>query len=379
MPDWLALVGDAADGIPGIPGWGEKSAGAVLARYGRLEAIPDDAAAWDVAVRGRDRLAESLRERREDAALYRRLATLRTDVPLAESLEDLEWRGARRGDLEALCREIGAEELLAAVLALAPGLTPRPPGEGRRRDDRMRPGTAHLVPEGTVPMKRPRVLVLAAAAAPTAVEPGPGPCRRPSEWLGGGGLLVGVPLGEFADATDEGFGVAGTSCSPPGVDRSASASRRAGPGLWQPDDRHAGARDGGLVTEDLTTDNWLLNAGLGPQVMLRSGTVRPYAYALAGVGYFGDRYVARRRLRYDGYRYDELRRHHVRLVGGGWPADPVSRSVAIDLGVQYVGNGTVRYLAKAISSRRRVNAPPVIVPRKTEANLLTITVGVMFW
>ena len=115
IPDWLALVGDAADGIPGIPGWGEKSAGAVLARYGRLEAIPDDPAAWDVAVRGRDRLAASLRERREDAALYRRLATLRTDVPLAEGLGDLEWRGARRGELEALCREIGAEGLVERV------------------------------------------------------------------------------------------------------------------------------------------------------------------------------------------------------------------------------------------------------------------------
>ena len=120
IPDWLALVGDAADGIPGIPGWGEKSAGTVLARYGRLEAIPDDPAAWDVAVRGRDRLAASLRGRREDAALYRQLATLRTDVPLAESLADLEWRGARRADLEALCREIGAEELLRRVPSWRP-------------------------------------------------------------------------------------------------------------------------------------------------------------------------------------------------------------------------------------------------------------------
>jgi 5'-3' exonuclease len=115
VPDWLALVGDTADGIPGIPGWGEKSAGVVLARYGTLEAIPDDAASWDVAVRGRDRLAASLREGRDDAALYRRLATLRTDVPLAESLADLEWRGARRGDLEPLCREIGAPDLLSRV------------------------------------------------------------------------------------------------------------------------------------------------------------------------------------------------------------------------------------------------------------------------
>jgi len=115
IPDWLALVGDAADGIPGIPGWGEKSAGAVLARYGTLEAIPDDPACWDVAVRGRDRLAASLRAHPAEARLYRTLATLRTDVPLAEGLVELEWRGARRPDLEAICRQIGAGELLGRV------------------------------------------------------------------------------------------------------------------------------------------------------------------------------------------------------------------------------------------------------------------------
>ena len=109
IPDWLALVGDAADGIPGIPGWGAKSAAAVLARYGHLEAIPDDAAALGrggARARPPGRVAPRAPRRR---ALYRRLATLRTDVPLAETLDDLEWRGARRGDLEALCREIGAE------------------------------------------------------------------------------------------------------------------------------------------------------------------------------------------------------------------------------------------------------------------------------
>jgi 5'-3' exonuclease len=115
IPDWLALVGDTADGIPGIPGWGEKSAAAVLARYGTIEQVPDDAAAWTLAVRGRERLAASLRERRAEAALYRRLATLRTDVPLAEGLDDLEWRGAPRAVLEALCREIGFADLLTRV------------------------------------------------------------------------------------------------------------------------------------------------------------------------------------------------------------------------------------------------------------------------
>ena len=99
IPDWLALVGDSADGIPGIPGWGEKSAAAVLASYERIDAIPDDPRQWRVELRGRERLAASLAARREDAALYRRLATLRTDVPLAEGLADLERRPDRVNDV----------------------------------------------------------------------------------------------------------------------------------------------------------------------------------------------------------------------------------------------------------------------------------------
>ena len=115
IPDWLALVGDTADGIPGIHGWGEKSAATVLGRYERLEAIPDEAGLWSVDLRGRDRLAASLAERRDDAMLYRRLATLSTDVPLGEGLADLEWRGARRSELERLAGAIGATDLLARV------------------------------------------------------------------------------------------------------------------------------------------------------------------------------------------------------------------------------------------------------------------------
>ena len=110
IPDWLALVGDDADGIPGVPRWGAKSASLVLARYGRIEAIPDDALQWEVEVRGAAALAASLRDRRSDAALYRTLATLRTDVPIGESLADLEWRGARRDELPALLREIGDDD-----------------------------------------------------------------------------------------------------------------------------------------------------------------------------------------------------------------------------------------------------------------------------
>jgi 5'-3' exonuclease len=115
IPDYLALVGDSADGIPGIPGWGARSAGAVLACCGRIDAIPDHESAWPVTVRGAASLARSLRERRPEATLYRRLATLRTDVSLPESLEDLAWRGARRAELQSLCRELGEDELLPRI------------------------------------------------------------------------------------------------------------------------------------------------------------------------------------------------------------------------------------------------------------------------
>ncbi len=110
IPDWLALVGDEADGIPGVPRWGAKSAAAVLARYRNLEAIPDVDREWDVPVRGAAALAASLRSHREQAVLYRRLATLRVDVPLREGLEDLRYRGARRADLEALGAALGDPE-----------------------------------------------------------------------------------------------------------------------------------------------------------------------------------------------------------------------------------------------------------------------------
>lgn len=93
IPDYLALVGDTADGVPGLPGWGAKSTATVLARYGRLEMIPEDAAEWDVAVRGSAKLAAALRDNREEATLYRTLTTLRRDVPLTETLDDLRWKG----------------------------------------------------------------------------------------------------------------------------------------------------------------------------------------------------------------------------------------------------------------------------------------------
>ena len=115
IPDWLALVGDDADGYPGVPRWGKQSAAALLAHYGHLEAIPDEESQWKVAVRGSAALAKSLREHREEALLYRRLATLRTDVPLNEETEALHWRGASRPDLVALCGEIGGADILERV------------------------------------------------------------------------------------------------------------------------------------------------------------------------------------------------------------------------------------------------------------------------
>lgn len=107
IPDWLALVGDSADGIPGVPAWGAKSAAAVLYAYGHLEAIPEDHLQWGLSPGRARRLAENLMAHHEAAFLYRDLARLRRDVPLDESLEDLEWRGARER-FRQLCLELGA-------------------------------------------------------------------------------------------------------------------------------------------------------------------------------------------------------------------------------------------------------------------------------
>jgi 5'-3' exonuclease len=111
IPDYLALVGDAADGLPGLQGWGAKSSSVLLERYGHLEAIPLDAARWDVKVRSAERLAETLKTKMGDALLYRFLAQLRVDVPLEEKLGDLEWKGARRQPFQELCDELGFDRL----------------------------------------------------------------------------------------------------------------------------------------------------------------------------------------------------------------------------------------------------------------------------
>ncbi len=111
VPDYLALVGDSADGIPGIPGFGAKSAATVLARYEHIEAIPPSADAWEVEVRGAARLAEALRSRMQDALLYRKLATLVEDVPIDTDLETLRWRGPH-ASWSRWCEAMNAEGLL---------------------------------------------------------------------------------------------------------------------------------------------------------------------------------------------------------------------------------------------------------------------------
>ena len=111
IPDWLALVGDTADGIPGLPGFGEKTAAALLRAYGHIEDIPENAARWDVKVRGEDRLAATLIERKDAALLYRKLATLVVDVPLRESLDDLRWAGVPRARFTEWCTRIGARDI----------------------------------------------------------------------------------------------------------------------------------------------------------------------------------------------------------------------------------------------------------------------------
>jgi 5'-3' exonuclease len=118
IPDWLALVGDSADGFPGLPGWGAVSAAAVLARYGRLEDIPTLALEWDVPVRGALRLATTLAEQRERALLFRRLATLRVDAPIGVDVDALRWRGPRPA-FAAWAERLGAPALHERARATA--------------------------------------------------------------------------------------------------------------------------------------------------------------------------------------------------------------------------------------------------------------------
>jgi len=111
IPDWLGLTGDSADGIPGIPSWGAKSASTVLAHYRHIESIPDDAAEWQLQVRGARRLADNLAERRDAALLYRDLATLVEDAPISTSLRELEWKGVPKGAYLDWCDEMAARRM----------------------------------------------------------------------------------------------------------------------------------------------------------------------------------------------------------------------------------------------------------------------------
>jgi len=110
IPDFLALVGDSADGYPGIQGWGEKSTATVLAKYKHIESIPNDPAKLGLGLGRATTLLENLQKNYKDALLFRELSTLRTDVPLRETLADLKWQGAHPR-LKKLCQELGDERI----------------------------------------------------------------------------------------------------------------------------------------------------------------------------------------------------------------------------------------------------------------------------
>jgi 5'-3' exonuclease len=118
IPDYLALVGDSADGYPGLPGWGAKGAATVLSHYGTIEAIPDDVRDWDVPLRGADKLAAVLRENRDLALLFKDLATLRSKESLFEDIGALQWRGPTN-DFAAFCKEVDGDQLLQRAESLA--------------------------------------------------------------------------------------------------------------------------------------------------------------------------------------------------------------------------------------------------------------------
>jgi 5'-3' exonuclease len=123
IPDYLALVGDSSDGYPGLPGWGAKSASAVLARYGHIEDIPRSVRDWDVRPRGAPNLAATLAADFDLALLFKRLATLRTDAPVCRSVDELRWTGPRHR-FDQISRRTGAPGLAAQARALAAGRGP---------------------------------------------------------------------------------------------------------------------------------------------------------------------------------------------------------------------------------------------------------------
>jgi 5'-3' exonuclease len=111
IPDYLALMGDTADGFPGLPGWGAKSASTVLARYGHIENIPADVEQWDVQVRGAAKLSATLNDQLELALLFRTIATVVTDAPTMQSVDELLWTGPTDA-LPALAERVGASRMI---------------------------------------------------------------------------------------------------------------------------------------------------------------------------------------------------------------------------------------------------------------------------
>jgi 5'-3' exonuclease len=121
IPDLLALVGDSADGFPGLPGWGTKSAASVLRRWGHLEDIPGDPTTWDAGVRGAAKLNATLRDQFDLALLFRRIATVETDAPISATVDELRWGGPPdAAAFASLCDKLGAPRLAERAAALAP-------------------------------------------------------------------------------------------------------------------------------------------------------------------------------------------------------------------------------------------------------------------
>lgn len=132
IPDYLALVGDAADGYPGLRGWGARSTAAVLAKFGHLESIPEDWRAWGVKVTSAAALAETLARDSEQAFLFRHLATLRADLPLFDSVDELRWTGPTPG-FAALSDRLGGDLRRSGQIDGPPSPTVRRPGRPTRR------------------------------------------------------------------------------------------------------------------------------------------------------------------------------------------------------------------------------------------------------
>jgi len=116
IPDYLAVVGDSADGFPGVTGWGEKGAASTLSRYPHLEDIPKDWQQWDPTIKKARKLSEALFAAWDDALLFRTLATLRLDVPVFETVDELRWQGPRQ-DFDEVCRRLNASNLPRRVMS----------------------------------------------------------------------------------------------------------------------------------------------------------------------------------------------------------------------------------------------------------------------